>query len=120
MFKRLTLVAAMLSASPLCAAPMEILPSGHPVAIVTLGESPPLRFIIDTAASSTSVLPKLRAAMPDVGDAGDGQTISGAAGQTRIDTIRLAWCSSKNTSAVPPLRRDACRSASRRSPSSPL
>ena len=89
MLRTLFATASLALAAPLAAAPMEVLPSGHPIAEVSLDGSKPLRFIIDTAASSTSVLPKLRAAMPGSMKAGGSQSLSGAAGQTQIETLTL-------------------------------
>lgn len=83
------LVAALGLAAPLAAAPMEVLPSGHPIAEVSIDGSKELRFIIDTAASSTSVLPRLRAAMPGSLRAAGSQNLNGAAGQTQIETLSL-------------------------------
>ncbi|WP_158582018.1 aspartyl protease family protein [Sphingomonas edaphi] len=68
---------------------MEVLPSGHPIAEVALDGSKPLRFIIDTAASSTSILPCLRAAMPSSMFASGSQNLDGAAGKTQIETLTL-------------------------------
>jgi predicted aspartyl protease len=68
---------------------MEVLPSGHPIAEVALDGSKPLRFIIDTAASSTSILPRLRAAMPASMLASGSQNLDGAAGKTQIETLTL-------------------------------
>ena len=87
---RMILATATLSLSaPLSAAPMEVLPSGHPIAEVRLNDSKPLRFVIDTAASSTSILPRLRAAMPASMVAGGSQNLNGASGQTQIETLTL-------------------------------
>ena len=82
-------MAALSLSAPLPAAPMEVLPSGHPIAEVTLDDSKPLRFIIDTAASSTSVLPRLRAAMPASMIAAGSQNLDGASGKTQIETLTL-------------------------------
>jgi hypothetical protein len=41
--------------------PLEVLPSGHPVVRVSIDGAEPKRFVIDTAASSTTIMPKLRA-----------------------------------------------------------
>jgi predicted aspartyl protease len=56
---------------------------------VTLDGSKPLRFVIDTAATSTSVLPRLRAAMPGSMKVAGSQSLNGAAGQTQIQTLTL-------------------------------
>jgi predicted aspartyl protease len=89
MLKSGFLFGALMMAAPLSAAPMEVLPSGHPIAEVTLDGSKPLRFIIDTAATSTSVLPRLRAAMPGSMKAAGAQDLNGASGQTQIETLTL-------------------------------
>ena len=89
MFKTAIMTTALLLAAPLAAAPMELLPSGHPIAEVSLDGSRPLRFVIDTAASSTSILPRLRAAMPGSMAAAGTQNLDGAAGRTRIETLTL-------------------------------
>ena len=89
MFRTLFVTATFLIATPLSAAPMEVLPSGHPIAEVALDGSKPLRFIIDTAASNTSILPQLRAAMPASMFASGTQNLDGAAGKTEIETLTL-------------------------------
>jgi predicted aspartyl protease len=89
MLRNLPLAAALSLAAPLAAAPMEVLPSGHPVAEVTIDGSKPLRFVIDTAATSTSVLPKLRAALPRSMKAAGSRNLNGAAGQTHVETLTL-------------------------------
>ena len=89
MLKTAIMTVALAFAAPLVAAPMEVLPSGHPVAGVSLDGSKPLRFVIDTAASSTSILPRLRATMPAAMHAAGTQNLNGAAGQTQIETLTL-------------------------------
>lgn len=89
MIRTLLATAAFALATPLAAAPMEVLPSGHPIAQVSLDGSTPLRFIIDTAASNTAVLPRLRAAMPGAMKAAGSQSLDGAAGRTQIETLTL-------------------------------
>jgi predicted aspartyl protease len=89
MLKAALLAGVLSLAVPLAAAPMEVLPSGHPIAEVSLDGSKPLRFVIDTAATSTSVLPKLRAAMPGSMKVAGSQNLSGAGGQTQIETLTL-------------------------------
>ena len=85
----LAATAAVALAAPVEAAPMEVLPSGHPIAEVSIRGSQKLRFIIDTAASSTSILPRLRAAMADTLKTVGNQSLSGAAGQTEITTLAI-------------------------------
>ena len=66
MNKRILPLALLAAATPAFAAPMEVLPSGHPVGEVDIAGAGSKRFIIDTAASRTAILPRLRAAMPGV------------------------------------------------------
>ena len=89
MLRTIFATGALMLAAPLPAAPMEVLPSGHPIAQVRLDGSKPLRFVIDTAASSTSILPRLRAAMPGSMVASGSQNLDGAAGKTQIETLTL-------------------------------
>ena len=89
MLKQLLLAATAIVASPAAAAPLIVLPTGHPVAEVTLDGSAPLRFVIDTAATSTSILPKLRAAMPQSMKPAGGQRLNAASGETQIETLHL-------------------------------
>ncbi|HSX54437.1 MAG TPA: retroviral-like aspartic protease family protein [Sphingomonas sp.] len=75
------------SSSPLPAAEsLEILPSGHPVVQVSIDGSAPKRFVIDTAASSTTIMPKLRAAMPGLVVKDSGAPLDGASGRTHVET----------------------------------
>ena len=74
---------------PAAAAPMTVLPSGHPVAEVGINGAGPFRFVIDTAASNTSVLPQLRRTMRGSMPKTGSQSLSGAAGETRIETLTL-------------------------------
>jgi predicted aspartyl protease len=85
--KALMLLAAALAA-PATAAPLIVLPSGHPVAEVRVDDRGPYRFIIDTAATSTSVLPRLRAAMPELQLAGE-VAVNGAAGTVSTGLVAL-------------------------------
>jgi hypothetical protein len=89
MLKKLILLAALAAAAPAAAEPMILLPSGHPVAEVKVDGQGPFRFIIDTAATSTTVLPALRAALPGGLKVAGTQSLSGAAGQTQIETVSL-------------------------------
>jgi predicted aspartyl protease len=79
----------LLLAAPAAAAPMAVLPTGHPVAEVRIDGHGPYRFVIDTAATNTSVLPRLRAALPDLLKTDGRQDLSGAAGATTIETLTL-------------------------------
>lgn len=65
--------------------PLEILPSGHPVVQVSIDGSAPKRFVIDTAASSTTILPKLRAKMPGLVAKLSDAPVNGAAGRTDVE-----------------------------------
>ncbi|WP_447727070.1 aspartyl protease family protein [Sphingomonas koreensis] len=66
--------------------PLEILPSGHPVVQVSIDGSAPKRFVIDTAASTTTIMPKLRAGMPGLVAKASGAPLNGAAGLTHVET----------------------------------
>lgn len=78
----------LITASVPCAsAPLEILPSGHPVAEVTLEAEPGYRFVIDTAASSSAVTPGLRAKRPSIFGNGGQAQLAGATGQVGISTL---------------------------------
>jgi len=66
--------------------PLEILPSGHPVVQVRIDGSTPKRFVIDTAASSTTIMPKLRAELPGLVAKLSGDPLDGAAGRTDVET----------------------------------
>lgn len=66
--------------------PLEILPSGHPVVQVSIDGSPPKRFVIDTAASSTTILPKLRAEMPGLAVKPSDDPVAGAGGRVDVET----------------------------------
>lgn len=65
---------------------LEVLPSGHPVVLVALDNSAPKRFVIDTAASITAIMPKLRADMPGIVAKPGGVPLQAASGSTAIDT----------------------------------
>jgi len=65
---------------------LEILPSGHPVVRVSIDGSAPKRFVIDTAASSTTIMPKLRAEMPGLVAKLSDDPLDGAAGRTDVET----------------------------------
>lgn len=66
--------------------PLEILPSGHPVVQVGIDGSAPKRFVIDTAASSTTIMPKLRAEMPALVAKLSDDPVDGAAGRVDVET----------------------------------
>lgn len=85
----LALASALISAAPAAAGPLEVLPSGHPVVQVSIDGSAPRRFVIDTAASTTTILPQLRKQMPGLGAHKDDQPLSGASGATEIELSKI-------------------------------
>lgn len=78
--------AAPIAAPAALAEPLEILPTGHPVVQVRIDGSVPRRFVIDTAASSTTIMPKLRADMPGLVAKRSDTPLDGAAGRTDVET----------------------------------
>ncbi|RYH13993.1 MAG: hypothetical protein EON57_01140, partial [Alphaproteobacteria bacterium] len=66
--------------------PLEVLPSGHPVVAVSIDGSAPRRFVIDTAASSTTIMPKLRAEMPGLVAKPSDDLLDGASGRIAVET----------------------------------
>ena len=62
--------------------PLEILPSGHPVVLVSIDGGAPKRFVIDTAASTTTIMPKLRAEMSGLVAKLSDDPLDGAAGRS--------------------------------------
>lgn len=78
--------AAPVAAPAALAEPLEILPTGHPVVQVRIDGSAPRRFVIDTAASSTTIMPKLRADMPGLVAKRSDTPLDGAAGRTEVET----------------------------------
>jgi predicted aspartyl protease len=68
---------------------LEVLPSGHPVVLVALDNSAPKRFVVDTAASITTIMPQLRAQMPDLIAKASNEPLQGAAGSTGVETTRI-------------------------------
>jgi predicted aspartyl protease len=77
--------AAAVSAA-VAAQPLEILPSGHPVVLVSIDGGVPKRFVIDTAASTTTIMPKLRAEMPGLVAKLSDDPLDGAAGRSDVET----------------------------------
>ena len=73
-------------AAPAGMQPLEILPSGHPGGLGSNDGSAPKRFVIDTAASSTTIMPKLRAEMPALVAKLSDDPLDGAAGRTDVET----------------------------------
>ncbi|QAY75836.1 retroviral-like aspartic protease family protein [Sphingosinicella sp. BN140058] len=68
---------------------LEILPSGHAVVQVRLGDSAPKRFVLDTAASITAIMPRLRAEMPGLAAKAADRPLNGAAGQTQVELASI-------------------------------
>jgi hypothetical protein len=66
--------------------PLEILPSGHPVVAISIDGSVPRRFVIDTAASVTTIMPKLRSGMPGLVIKESAAPLDGAAGKAFVET----------------------------------
>jgi len=77
---------AALAAPSVPMQPLEILPSGHPVVLVSIDGLAPRRFVIDTAASSTTIMPKLRAEMPGLVAKLSDDPLDGAAGRSDVET----------------------------------
>lgn len=84
------LAALALGASPAAAEPLQRLENGLPVAEVRLEGRGPYRFVIDTAATRTSLLPGYWAAAGGRPAAVGAQTIHGAGGPTQIDLIPVS------------------------------
>lgn len=78
-----------IAATSIAMQPLEILPTGHPVVLVRIDGSAPKRFVIDTAASSTTIMPKLRAEMPGLVAKLSDDPLDGAAGRTDVETTRV-------------------------------
>ena len=81
-----TISSAPATAVPLARQPLEILPSGHPVVQIGIDGGAPKRFVIDTAASITTIMPKLRAAMPGLVAKRSDDPLDGAAGRVDVET----------------------------------
>lgn len=81
-----TISYAPATAVSLAEQPLEILPSGHPVVQVGIDGGAPKRFVIDTAASITTIMPKLRAAMPGLVAKPSDNPLDGAAGRSNVET----------------------------------
>lgn len=82
-------LAAFMLAAPVEAAPLEVLPSNHPVAEVTIDGQGPFRFVIDTAASGTAVVPRLRAALATLLQPDAPAPLDAVSGRAQIETVRL-------------------------------
>lgn len=89
MLRSLLVLAAVATAAPATAEPMTVLPNGLPVAHVSVEGHGPFRFIIDTGASSTAVLPALHAALPVRLKAAAKQNLHGAGGAQTVDLLQL-------------------------------
>ncbi len=63
--------------------------SGLPVTEVTIEGHGPYRFVIDTAASNTVVLPSLHAALPVKLEKKGGLEVNGAAGSAEVATVLI-------------------------------
>jgi len=83
-------LAALLLAAPAAAAPLEVLPSNHPVAEVGIDGQGPYRFVIDTAASGTAVVPRLRAALSGSLRPAGPAPLDGVSGRAQIETVSIA------------------------------
>jgi predicted aspartyl protease len=68
---------------------LEVLPSGHPVVLVGFDDTAPKRFLLDTAASMTAILPRLRAEMPRLKGTAAARPLNGAGGATPIETAKV-------------------------------
>lgn len=69
--------------------PLVVLPSGHPVAEVRVDGQGPYRFVIDTAASTTNVLPRLVEAIPQSMHRTGAGPVAAASGSTTVELLRL-------------------------------
>lgn len=71
------------------ASPLEILPSGHPVVQVRIDGAGPKRFVIDTAASTTTIAPRLRADMPALVARKADTPLNGASGAVDVELTNV-------------------------------
>lgn len=69
---------------------LQVLSNGLPVGEVAIEDRGPFRFIIDTGASNTNILPRLQAALPDLGEKTEAQSLQGAGGAAQVQAIRLS------------------------------
>ena len=69
--------------------PLMVHSSGLPVTEVTIEGHGPYRFVIDTAASSTVVLPSLHAALPVKLEKRGELEVNGAAGSAKVATVAI-------------------------------
>lgn len=90
MLRLLLALAAVATAAPATAEPMTVLPNGLPVAHVSVEGHGPFRFIIDTGASSTAVLPALHAALPVRLRTAARQNLNGAGGAQSVNMLQLS------------------------------
>lgn len=83
-------LAALLLAAPATAEePMEVLPSGHAVATVRVGDKGPRRFIIDTGASNTNLLARFVAASPELERKAAARPLEAASGSLPAVVARI-------------------------------
>lgn len=81
--------AACLAAAPAAAEPLQLLANGLPVTELRIDGRGPHRFVIDTAATRTSILPGYFAALGKSPTIVGGQTIQGVGGAASIDLVAL-------------------------------
>jgi predicted aspartyl protease len=89
MLRNVIAFVAVATAAPLAAEPIEVLPTGHPIAMVQVEGRGPYRFIIDTGASNTNLLPRLRAQLPELRRRDAGRPLNGAGGAVETETVKL-------------------------------
>lgn len=82
------LAASVMSQEP-APAPLIAHSSGLPVAEVRVEGHGPYRFVIDTAASNTVVLPALRNVLPITLERRDGQQVNGASGSAEVPMVGI-------------------------------
>ncbi|NVD45926.1 aspartyl protease family protein [Qipengyuania atrilutea] len=86
----ITLAATTFAAPALAEEPLEVLSNGLPIGEVMIEEHGPYRFIVDTGASNTNILPQLRSALPDVGEPVSSQSLEGAGGAAQVEAVKLS------------------------------
>lgn len=82
--------AACLAAAPAVAEPLQLLANGLPVTELRIDGRGPHRFVIDTAATRTAILPGYFAALGKSPTVVGGQTVQGVGGAASIDLIALS------------------------------
>lgn len=78
----------MIGPMPAKADPLEVLPTGHPVGEVYLEGEGSFRFIINTAATSTVLLPRIAGRFPS--DETDAVQVDGASGAVAMEVVTLS------------------------------